>query len=300
MASFLDYAAELRNTVALHPEDFPDKATPKEIWYVLDNKYKGLVEAYLDAIRKENISTDSRIIAANEIEKQVNIRPGSNVADKAKAEQAKAEEQAKVLSDFNEEQMLRIGQDEDASNRMRSNLSSLFQQARQGGIDAIDAEFIPMRKKAISEEAALGRLRSPVSIASIGQVDANRNRSISQLIAGLADKQASEESFLERTLSNNSLTQRLSDRDFLLKRLGLQQDKDKTAEQIALDTKKLNAQIEANYESARQAERDRLTREKTGQKDTLDKVQQGTNIASDLSSIYGNTKTKTGSSSSSF
>jgi len=83
---------------------------------------------------------------------------------------------------------------------LSARLDDLFNRATNTVSGRINREFNDQRGRAIEEEAALGRLRSPVSIPTIARIDENRNRSLSDAFGQLAGQRASGEMDLSKTI----------------------------------------------------------------------------------------------------
>lgn len=80
----------------------------------------------------------------------------------------------------------------DITNQMQGlndQVNTLYGQAGQNITKAYDEGFAEPRRQAISDEAALGRLRSPASIPTIAGVDTARETGKSQALAGLYGNQ---------------------------------------------------------------------------------------------------------------
>lgn len=84
-----------------------------------------------------------------------------------------------------------IGQ---GTNRALEESNKIYDQVQTQAIDANRRAFAPLRSRAAEEEAALGRLRSPVSAApesAINQVDVNEGNSLSGIIGNILGQKAS-------------------------------------------------------------------------------------------------------------
>lgn len=73
---------------------------------------------------------------------------------------------------------------------LNQQVTDLYGKAGESISNSIDAGFAEPRRQAISDEAALGRLRSPASIPNIAGVDTAREQAKGQAMAGLYGQQA--------------------------------------------------------------------------------------------------------------
>ncbi len=108
-----------------------------------------------------------------------------------------------------------------------------YDQAATRGIDQFRQALAPQRSNLISEEAALGRLDSPVARASLDRFDAQGNQGISSMLASLAGQQA------QGYQGNQQFNQTLGF------------DRDKLSQQMA----QFNAQLGFDREKAAQQQR---------------------------------------------
>lgn len=74
-----------------------------------------------------------------------------------------------------------------------SQLDSIYAPLQNEAVRQVNAQFSPLRSRAVEEEAALGRLRSPVSAdasSPIGQVDTNQGNALSSVIGNILSQKA--------------------------------------------------------------------------------------------------------------
>ena len=86
---------------------------------------------------------------------------------------------------------------------LQGKLDEIFGQQADYGSQLIDQAYAPERSRAISEEAALGRLTSPVSLstgAPIDRADTARRNAKTQLFSGLAGQRAGAQSDIAKTI----------------------------------------------------------------------------------------------------
>ena len=83
----------------------------------------------------------------------------------------------------------------------RKALEQIFGARQADGIQGIEQQFAPIRSKQIAEEAALGRLRSPISIPTISKIDEQKAQAISNLIRGFGAERGRAEVGLESELA---------------------------------------------------------------------------------------------------
>lgn len=79
-------------------------------------------------------------------------------------------------------------------------LDEIFGAVQSQGEQNIESEFIPARQKAIAEEAALGRLTSPVSIAPLARLDQSKQLALGNLYGNIAGQKASGEVDVSKTI----------------------------------------------------------------------------------------------------
>lgn len=88
---------------------------------------------------------------------------------------------------------------------LQGKLDQAYSDAATYGGNLIDNKFAGDRSKAISEEAALGRLRSPVSLtegSAIPTVDRNRSNAYATLYSGLAGQRAGAQTDIAKTIES--------------------------------------------------------------------------------------------------
>ena len=125
-----------------------------------------------------------------------NYERGIRSQEKLGIEQATAQtEEARAEQQF-------LTQQESERKRMSDVLSQIFGAEKARGTSAIEESFIPLRTKAIEEEAALGRLRSPLSAVSIGKIDEAKGKALSSLLSDLTTRQAQGEVDLSKSLES--------------------------------------------------------------------------------------------------
>lgn len=159
--------------------------TEQEVDDLLNNpKFNDGGTAYRAVVKKKEQLNQSKIDAQ---ERQ-----------KSEQEALRREGEEKRLSDFNlsvqEEAQKRSGAE------LAKRLDEIFGKVETAGVERIDRQFIPARRKLVAEEAALGRLRSPISIESVGRLDEQRNMALSQLIGNIASQRASGELDVSKTI----------------------------------------------------------------------------------------------------
>ena len=93
---------------------------------------------------------------------------------------------------------------EEAAKRTDANLQQsldrIYGQAETTGAEKIRRAFIPQRQRLISEEAALGRLRSPVSIPSIARADEAESNAVNDFLGSIAGQRASGQLDFSKTI----------------------------------------------------------------------------------------------------
>lgn len=98
-----------------------------------------------------------------------------------------------------------------ADSGLTKRIDDIYNQQYETGKANIDQDFGQQRQKAIEEEAALGRLRSPASIPVISNVDNSRSKALSQFAGQLGAQRAGQEFGLSQYLdqaARNSLQQK--------------------------------------------------------------------------------------------
>lgn len=91
---------------------------------------------------------------------------------------------------------------QDRVNQLQASSDAAYEQAGQGLAQQIQNTTAPGRSKVISEEAALGRLDSPVSIPQLGRYDEGVTNSIGSGLTQLKANQASGDVSLAKTISD--------------------------------------------------------------------------------------------------
>ncbi len=110
---------------------------------------------------------------------------------------------------------------------LTSQIAGNYDTALKSGLKSINSQFDTQRGKQVAEEAALGRLTSPVSIGNIAAVDNARGNAVSSFTGGLAGQQAGDLTGLAKTiagLKTDALGQGLQNTQFN-QNLGFQQGK---------------------------------------------------------------------------
>lgn len=85
---------------------------------------------------------------------------------------------------------------------LQNRLDQLYSRAQESGTRGINEQFLPIRSRAVAEEAALGRLRSPVSTETLGRIDQQQGLALSQLVGQLAGQKASGQLDVSKTIEN--------------------------------------------------------------------------------------------------
>lgn len=101
-----------------------------------------------------------------------------------------------------EEEQIQAEVNKRTQSDLAKRLDQIYGTAKDVGIQNIEDQFIPARRKAISEEANLGRLRSPASIPILGRLDEAKAKSQGQLFGQLATQRAAGEVDLSKTIEN--------------------------------------------------------------------------------------------------
>lgn len=86
--------------------------------------------------------------------------------------------------------------------QLQKTLADIFGKAEQAGVERINEQFIPARQKAIAEEAALGRLTSPVSIVPLSKIDQQKQLAMSQLFGDIAGQKAAGQLDVSKTIES--------------------------------------------------------------------------------------------------
>ncbi|HEY4528030.1 MAG TPA: hypothetical protein VJL09_03240, partial [Candidatus Paceibacterota bacterium] len=84
----------------------------------------------------------------------------------------------------------------------------IYDQIRRAGEQKIGDQFADARKKAVAEEAALGRLRSPVSIGTLSKIDQGKQNALGQFYANLGAQQAAQQFDLAKALESIQIGER--------------------------------------------------------------------------------------------
>lgn len=83
---------------------------------------------------------------------------------------------------------------------LQKQLDKIYGTVQTQGENAIDQEFIPSRQKAIAEEAALGRLTSPLSVVPLSRLDQSKQLALGNLYGNIAGQKASGQIDVAKTI----------------------------------------------------------------------------------------------------
>lgn len=81
-------------------------------------------------------------------------------------------------------------------------LNDIYSKLYQQGIEGINQQYNPIRKRQISEERALGRLNSPSSIPGLSRIDDAQGQAIANFSSGLAGQRAGQEIGIAQAIEN--------------------------------------------------------------------------------------------------
>src|SRR3990167_6136416 len=107
---------------------------------------------------------------------------------------------------------------------LRRRLDAIYPELERGLGERIRASFIPQRERLASEEAALGRLRSPASITTMARVDDAERQAMTQGLGQLAANRAQGELGIAGTIESILQAERAGGRQEsqFARQLGLQ------------------------------------------------------------------------------
>lgn len=172
-----------------------------------------------------------------------------------------------------------VDPNEEKRKQMMAQLEEIFGRAEESGGNAIRRQFAPLRQNQISEEAALGRLSSPVSITNLSRVDEQQGNALSDLVGKLAVQKASGLTDFSKTLETILAGEAEGERK--------SSDLEKT---LALDRERLTADV--NSSAADRALKKQLgmadieAKTQKPQRDWLDILQGTTGSAKNLKDIF--------------
>lgn len=153
-----------------------------------------------------------------------------------------------------------------------ANIDELYNNAADFAGSAIERQFAPTRAKAMSEEAALGRLGSPVSAYTTGRLNDAQANALGDTVRGLATQRAAGETDLAKYLQTALAGER---------RAGEEGDRFNQT----LDLNKNQFQSKLNEAAAGRAwDREKFQAEQTqnreaNETDWMDKINKGMNVA---------------------
>lgn len=162
------------------------------------------------------------------------------------------------------------------------NVDRLYNNAADFAGSAIERQFAPTRAKAMSEEAALGRLGSPVSAYTTGRLNDAQANALGDTVRGLATQRAAGETdlakYLQTVLAGERRAGEEGDRfnqTFDLNKNQFQSKLNEAAAGRAWDREKFQAEQTQNREA--------------NEEDLMDKIARGARTASSVSKAFNDT-----------
>lgn len=186
------------------------------------------------------------------------------------------------------EQAMRLKAEQEAGAKreaeLRARFDAIMPHLEAGLAQKINQQFIPARQKLLSEEKALGRLDSPVSIVPLSNLDAQRENAMGAGLGQLAAQRAAGEMDFAKTLENMLAGERRAGEQVTQFNQGLGLQRQGLAERARM----FNDQLGFDRENAIQ---DRILKGKAieagrNDKDLLDKVGQGFGIANSAMNFF--------------